>query len=115
MPFQEIVVGIPAPPIKIPLPEAELIQLIPSYEYAILLVPAPPATQIDPLNVIELQVVVKIAFPEVDTVQVSPLFVEYAITLVPAPPATQIEPLVAIHKQFDENVVEFVLIQVIPS
>ena len=93
----------------------EPVQVIPSYEYAIELVPPPPATQIDPLNPIALHKTVNIALPEVDGVQVIPLFLEYTRVLVPEPPATIKDPLTVIQFHDVENIVEPVSVHLIPS
>jgi len=100
--------------------DAEVVQVIPSYEYAIVLLPpplsVPPATQREPVHVIHLQYVNN-EDPDDELVQFIPSD-EYAIAPAPdkIPTATHKDPLVAIAKQYVNNAVADVdRVQLIPS
>ena len=66
-------------------------QAIPLKEYASVLVPEPPATNIRPFHAMALHWVENIVVDDVAAVQLVPLL-EYMIVLVPEPPATKYVP-----------------------
>ena len=76
---------------KILVDEVAPVQVIPSLEYAIELVPSPTATHIIPFHATYRPLVEKIDVDEVAPVQVVPSL-EYAIELVALPTATHIVP-----------------------